>query len=114
MPMLADLVELARQGRHPQRDLHRRGRGRRHRAVMAQATVTATPAGYQQLLKLADQRDGRRVWAIETTGGYGAGLTRFLQARAEQVVELDRPKRAAPRHGAKLAANPRDNPRHPP
>jgi transposase len=100
MPMLADLVELARRGRHPQRDLHRRGRGRRHRAVMAQATVTATPAGYQQLLKLADQRDGRRVWAIESTGGYGAGLTRFLQTRAEQV-ELDRPKRAARRHGAK-------------
>jgi transposase len=30
-----------------------------------------------------------------------AGLTRFLQAQAEQVVELDRPKRAARRHGAK-------------
>jgi transposase len=41
------------------------------------------------------------VWAIESTGGYGAGLTRFLQAHAEQVVELDRPKRAARRHGAK-------------
>ena len=41
------------------------------------------------------------MWAIESTGGYGAGLTRFLQAQAEQVVELDRPKRAARRHGAK-------------
>ena len=41
------------------------------------------------------------MWAIEGTGGYGAGLTRFLQAQAEQVVELDRPKRAARRHGAK-------------
>ena len=41
------------------------------------------------------------MWAIEGTGGYGAGLTRFLQAHAEQVVELDRPKRAARRHGAK-------------
>jgi transposase len=50
---------------------------------------------------LADRHDGRRVWAIESTGGYGAGLTRFLQAHAEQVVELDRPKRAARRHGAK-------------
>ena len=69
-------------------------------AVIAQATVTATPAGYQQLLKLADQRDGRRVWAIESTGGY-AGLTRFLHRHAEQVVELDRPKRATRRHGAK-------------
>jgi transposase len=41
------------------------------------------------------------VWAVEGTGGYGAGLTRFLAANAEQVVELDRPKRAARRHGAK-------------
>jgi transposase len=41
------------------------------------------------------------VWAIEGTGGYGAGLTRFLATHQEHVVELDRPKRAARRHGAK-------------
>jgi transposase len=69
--------------------------------VIAQATVAATPAGYRQLLALAEQQPGQRVWAIEGTGGYGAGLTRFPQAHAEQVVELDRPKRAARRHGAK-------------
>jgi transposase len=61
-------------------------------AVVDQAAVPATPAGYQQLLRLADRHDARRVWAIESTGGYGAGLTRFLAANAEQVVELDRPK----------------------
>jgi transposase len=70
-------------------------------AVLAQATAAATPAGYRQLLRLADRHDGQRIWAIEGTGGYGAGLTRFLQAQAERVVELDRPKRAARRHGAK-------------
>jgi transposase len=70
-------------------------------AVVAQATVTATPAGYRQLLKLVGQQPGQRVWAIEGTGGYGAGLTRFLHTHAEQVVELDRPKRATRRHGAK-------------
>ena len=70
-------------------------------AVIQQVTVPATPAGYRQLLGLADRHDGRRVWAVEGTGGYGAGLTRFLAAHAEQVVELDRPKRAARRHGAK-------------
>jgi transposase len=64
-------------------------------------TIAATAAGYQRLLELADQHDRRRVWAIEGTGGYGAGLTRFLTAHHEQVVELDRPKRAARRHGAK-------------
>ena len=70
-------------------------------AVIEQMTVPADPAGYQQLLRQADQHHRRRVWAIEGTGGYGAGLTRFLHGHAEQVVELDRPKRAARRHGAK-------------
>ena len=51
--------------------------------VLGQATVPATPAGYQQLLKLAEQQPGRRVWAIEGTGGYGAGLARFLHAHGE-------------------------------
>jgi transposase len=69
--------------------------------ALANLTVPATPDGYRQLLELADQHHGQRVWAIEGTGGYGAGLTRFLHAHQEQVVELDRPKRAARRHGAK-------------
>ncbi len=41
--------------------------------VIEQVTVPATPAGYQQLLKLASRQPGQRVWAIEGTGGYGAG-----------------------------------------
>ncbi len=41
-------------------------------AVLDRATVPATPAGYQQLLLLAGRQPGRRVWAIEGTGGYGA------------------------------------------
>jgi hypothetical protein len=64
-------------------------------------TVPASPAGDQEVLELVGRHPGQRVWAIEGTGGYGAGLTRFLQTHAEQVVELDRPKRAARRHGAK-------------
>jgi Transposase len=44
-------------------------------ALVAQATVPATTAGYRELLRLADRQDGRRGWAIEGTGGYGAGLT---------------------------------------
>jgi hypothetical protein len=70
-------------------------------AMIEQATVAATPAGYRQLLRLANRQDGRRIWAVEGTGGYGAGLTRFLHAYQEQVVELDRPRRTARRHGAK-------------
>ena len=42
-------------------------------AVIQQVTVPATPAGYQQLLELAGRQSSRRIWAVESTGGYGAG-----------------------------------------
>jgi transposase len=101
MAMLADLVELVI-GVDTHKETHTAAVvAAATGAVIAQATVTATPAGCRQLLALADRQIGRRVWAIESTGGYGAGLTRFLHSHAEQVVELDRPKRAARRHGAK-------------
>jgi transposase len=101
MAMLADLVELVI-GVDTHKHTHTAAvvvaaTG----AVIEQLTVPATPGGYRQLLRLADRQDGRRVWAIESTGGYGAGLTRFLHAHKEQVAELDRPKRTARRHGAK-------------
>src|SRR5206468_451615 len=47
------------------------------------------------------QAPDRRVWAIEGTGSFGAGLTSFLLERAEWVVEVDRPARPARRDGAK-------------
>jgi transposase len=101
MAMLADLVELVI-GVDTHKHTHtaavvQAATG----AVIDQVTVQATPAGYRQLLWLADRHHGRRRWAIEGTGGDGAGLTRFLHAHQEQVVELDRPKRTARRHGAK-------------
>jgi hypothetical protein len=34
-------------------------------AMLEQVTIAATPAGSQQLLRLANRHDGRRVWAIE-------------------------------------------------
>jgi transposase len=101
MAMLADLVELVI-GVDTHKDTHTAAVVQAvSGGVITQATVPAIPAGYQQLLRLADRHDGQRVWAIEGTGGYGAGLTRFLHAHGEQVLELDRPKRAARRHGAK-------------
>jgi transposase len=101
MHMLADLVELVI-GVDTHKDTHTAAVVQAvSGAVLDQVTMPATPAGYRQLLRLAHRHQGRRVWAIEGTGGYGAGLTRFLQAQAGQVVELDRPKRAARRHGAK-------------
>jgi transposase len=69
--------------------------------VLARATVPADPDGYAELIALAGQYSGLRAWAVEGTGGYGAGLTRHLAAGDELVVELDRPKRPARRAGAK-------------
>jgi transposase len=36
---------------------------------------------------------GRRCWALEGTGCYGAGLASFLADQGEWVTEIDRPKR---------------------
>ena len=41
------------------------------------------------------------MWAIESSGSYGAGLATFLLAHGEWVVEVDRPARPARRNGAK-------------
>ena len=69
--------------------------------VLDQITVEATADGYAQLVEFADEQAALRIWAIEGTGGHGAGLTRHLERRNEVVVELDRPERAKRRHGAK-------------
>jgi transposase len=101
MPMLADQVDLVI-GVDTHKHTHTAavvaaGTG----ATLAQHTVAADAAGYAALRDLADQHPGRRVWALEATGGFGAGLTRALHAAGEWVVELERPKRPARRHGAR-------------
>jgi transposase len=70
-------------------------------AAVEDLTVATDPDGYAELLALADRHSGLRAWSIEGTGGYGAGLTRFLAERGERVIELDRPNRPARRNGAK-------------
>jgi transposase len=70
--------------------------------VLAQTTTSANAAGYQRLLEFADLHlPGRRCWAVEGAGSFGAGLTMVLQQRGERVVEVSRPKRPAYRTGAK-------------
>ena len=69
--------------------------------VLAELTVPATPGGYQSLVDFAGEHAGLRAWAIEGTGGHGAGLARMLAGRGELVVELDRPERTKRRNGAK-------------
>jgi transposase len=69
--------------------------------VLGELTVAATVDGYQQLVDFAGEHCGLRAWAVEGTGGHGAGLARLLARRHELVVELDRPERARRRNGAK-------------
>jgi transposase len=70
-------------------------------AVVDEATVATDPGGYSSLLDLANAHKGRRAWAIEGTGGYGAGLAQVLDDLGEWVIELDRPERPHRRGGAK-------------
>ncbi len=70
-------------------------------SVLGEITVEATAQGYAELVEFANNHPMLRAWAIEGTGGHGAGLSRHLVELSEIVIELDRPKRAARRNGAK-------------
>jgi transposase len=73
-------------------------------AVVFEANVAADSDGYAQALKLVDQHaTGRRAFAVEGTGSFGAGLTRFLAARGEEVLEVGRLRRER-RSGGKTDA----------
>ena len=73
--------------------------------LLAQTAARADTAGYQTLLGFARaQLPGRRCWAIEGAGSYGAGLAAFLGANGEQLVEATRPKRPPRRSRAKTDA----------
>ena len=64
-------------------------------AVVAGIAAPTNGRGYRELLRVAERyAPGRRAWAIEGTGSYGAGLARFLAGRGETVLELSRTARA--------------------
>lgn len=70
--------------------------------VIATRTITTKERGYQAALRFARRHaPGRRIWALEGTGSYGAGLTRFLLAQGERVIEVDRPIKHDQRTAAK-------------
>jgi transposase len=71
-------------------------------AVVDSGVFAATGEGYQALLGFARAAvPGRRCWAIEGTGSFGAGLTAVLLAAGERVVEVSRPARPRRRGAAK-------------
>ncbi len=65
-------------------------------AVQAAVDVAANCGGYRRLLNWARAKSGERIWVVEGTGSYGAGLAGFLSQRGEVVYEGDRPQRRAP------------------
>src|SRR6266571_4333341 len=73
-------------------------------AIVFESTVDASSDGYTHALKLVDQHaTGRRAFAVEGTGSFGAGLTRFLTRSGEQVLEAGRLRRER-RSGGKTDA----------
>jgi transposase len=92
--MLADQLDYV-VGVDPHRDTHalaivdvRTG------GIVLEASVAASGSGYARALELAKAHaPGRRAFAIEGTGSFGAGLTRFLANHDERVLEVGRLRR---------------------
>jgi transposase len=62
--------------------------------VVFEATVDANSDGYALALKLVEEHGAaRRALAVEGTGSFGAGLTRFLTGCGERVLEVGRLRR---------------------
>jgi transposase len=102
--MLADQLDYV-VGVDPHRDSHalavvdvRTG------AVVFETAVAANGEGYARALEVVDVHAlGRRAFAVEGTGSFGAGLTRFLAGRGERVLEVGRLRRER-RSGGKTDA----------
>jgi transposase len=102
--MLADQLDYV-VGVDPHRDSHAlAGVHVVSGALVFEANVAANRDGYARALKLVDQHaPGRRAFAVEGTGSFGAGLTRFLTVRGERVLEVGRLRRER-RSGGKTDA----------
>src|SRR4051812_4499636 len=102
--MLADQLDYA-VGVDPHRDSHALAVVHvRSGVVVFEATVAASSEGYRHALQLVDAHaSGRRAFAVEGSGSFGAGLTRFLASRGERVLEVGRLRRER-RSGGKTDA----------
>jgi hypothetical protein len=92
--MLADELDFV-VGVDPHRDSHALGVVEvRTGVVVFEASVAADSSGYAEALRVAEQHaPGRRAFAVEGTGSYGAGRTRFLSGYGERVFEVGRLQR---------------------
>src|SRR4249920_2472622 len=92
--MLADELDYVL-GVDPHRDTHALAVvDVRSGGVLFEATAVADGEGYASMLRLADQHaPGRRAFAVEGTGSFGAGLARFLVSHEQRVLEVGRLRR---------------------
>jgi transposase len=92
--MLADELDYV-VGVDPHRDEHALGVVEvRTGVVVFETSVAADSGGYDEALRVVEQHaPGRRAFAVEGTGSYGAGLTRFLASCGERVFEVGRLRR---------------------
>jgi transposase len=67
--------------------------------VLGELVITATVAGYGELVAWLLGLDGEVVVGIEGAGSYGAGLCQHLRDAAVAVVEVERPRRRDRRAG---------------
>jgi transposase len=102
--MLADQLDYV-VGVDPHRDAHALAIVEtRTGVVVFEAVIAADNGGYAEALELAEEHAaGRRAFAVEGTGSFGAGLTRFLTAEGQQVFEVSRLRRER-RSGGKTDA----------
>ncbi len=101
MPMLTGTVDAV-VGVDTHRDTHTVAVLDPSGGLLASIELAADAFGYRRMLAFAGEHaPGRRAWAIEGTGSFGAGLTTHLLEHGEWVVEIDRPARPARRNGAK-------------
>jgi len=62
-------------------------------ARLGTLTIPVSPKGYRNLETWARAFGAIHAFGIDGTGSYGAGLSRFLQAKGHTVVEVNRPNR---------------------
>ena len=69
--------------------------------VLGSESFDTTPVGYKELLAWLESFGSVSKVGVEGTGSYGAGLARFLRRAHVDVIEVDRPNRAARRRSGK-------------
>ena len=107
MPMLEGNIDYVI-GVDTHRDAHAAAILDRNGGLVARLELPSSQAGYEELLGMVAQRAlGRRCWALEGTGCYGAGLASFLADHGEWVTR-DRPAQADRPHPGRERPTGRD------